>query len=129
MPGGDGTGPGGMGPMTGRAAGYCAGYAAPGFASRFGGGGFGAGRGGGGRGWRNRFYATGMYGWQRAMPGWPAFGGWGSTPAPAGAVPYGPGITREQELATLEAQASQLEQTLAGIRQRIEQMGAAPAGT
>ena len=31
MPGGDGTGPGGMGPMTGRAAGYCAGYPVPGF--------------------------------------------------------------------------------------------------
>jgi len=31
MPGGDGTGPAGMGPMTGRAAGYCAGYGMPGF--------------------------------------------------------------------------------------------------
>ncbi|TES94528.1 MAG: hypothetical protein E3J87_00110 [Candidatus Cloacimonadota bacterium] len=31
MPGGDGTGPRGMGPMTGRAAGYCAGYSRPGF--------------------------------------------------------------------------------------------------
>jgi hypothetical protein len=31
MPRGDGTGPLGMGPMTGRAAGFCAGYAAPGF--------------------------------------------------------------------------------------------------
>lgn len=33
MPRGDGTGPTGMGPMTGRAAGYCAGYATPGFAN------------------------------------------------------------------------------------------------
>jgi hypothetical protein len=33
MPGGDGTGPGGMGPMTGRAAGYCAGYSVPGYAN------------------------------------------------------------------------------------------------
>jgi len=31
MPRGDGTGPMGMGPMTGRAAGYCAGYPMPGF--------------------------------------------------------------------------------------------------
>ena len=31
MPGGDRTGPGGMGPMTGRAVGYCAGYPVPGF--------------------------------------------------------------------------------------------------
>lgn len=30
MPGGDRTGPMGMGPMTGRAAGRCAGYGAPG---------------------------------------------------------------------------------------------------
>lgn len=33
MPFGDGTGPMGFGPMTGRAAGYCAGYPVPGFAS------------------------------------------------------------------------------------------------
>ena len=31
MPRGDGTGPGGMGPMTGRAAGFCAGYSVPGY--------------------------------------------------------------------------------------------------
>jgi len=31
MPGGDGTGPMGLGPMTGRAAGYCAGYPVPGY--------------------------------------------------------------------------------------------------
>lgn len=31
MPAGDGTGPRGLGPMTGRAAGYCVGYPAPGY--------------------------------------------------------------------------------------------------
>jgi len=31
MPLGDGTGPRGFGPMTGRAAGYCAGYSVPGY--------------------------------------------------------------------------------------------------
>jgi len=31
MPFGDGTGPMGLGPMTGRAAGYCAGYSVPGY--------------------------------------------------------------------------------------------------
>ena len=35
MPRGDGTGPMGMGPMTGRAAGFCAGYSAPGFMSPY----------------------------------------------------------------------------------------------
>ena len=33
MPRGDGTGPLGQGPMTGRAAGYCAGYDRPGYAN------------------------------------------------------------------------------------------------
>ena len=32
MPGGDGTGPESMGSMTGRAMGFCAGYAGPGYA-------------------------------------------------------------------------------------------------
>jgi len=33
MPFGDGTGPLGLGPMTGRGAGFCAGFGRPGFAS------------------------------------------------------------------------------------------------
>jgi hypothetical protein len=33
MPFGDGTGPRGLGPMTGRGAGFCAGFGRPGFAS------------------------------------------------------------------------------------------------
>jgi hypothetical protein len=37
MPRGDGTGPMGMGPMTGRGAGYCAGYPVPGFMNPYGG--------------------------------------------------------------------------------------------
>lgn len=70
MPGGDRTGPQGMGPMTGRAAGYCAddttpGYANPGFGRGYGAGG-GRGYGaGGGRGRRNMYYATGLPGWAR----------------------------------------------------------------
>jgi len=56
MPLGDGTGPAGLGPMTGRAAGYCAGYPVPGYMNpvlnrRFRGYGFfGRGRGFFGRG-------------------------------------------------------------------------------
>ena len=67
MPRGDGTGPAGMGPMTGRAAGYCAGYSTPGFANpvprmgmgfRRGAGYYGRGAGfGGGRG-RGRGYGN-----------------------------------------------------------------------
>jgi len=58
MPGGDRTGPAGLGPMTGRRAGYCAGYQAPGYVNpwpRFGRGiGFGRGRGFWGRGFWGR---------------------------------------------------------------------------
>ncbi|MCD6407961.1 DUF5320 domain-containing protein [bacterium] len=61
MPWGDGTGPLGLGPMTGRAAGYCAGFPVPGYMNPWGlrGFGFGFGRGfgrGWGRGWWWRFY-------------------------------------------------------------------------
>jgi len=40
MPAGDRTGPMGQGPMTGRAAGFCAGFGVPGYANRPGIGGF-----------------------------------------------------------------------------------------
>ncbi len=68
MPAGDGTGPRGEGPLTGRAMGRCAGFPAGGYDSAPG---WGAGRGfvrygrGGGRGWRNRFYETGLPLWRR----------------------------------------------------------------
>jgi len=123
MPGGDGTGPGGMGPMTGRAAGYCAGYPVPGFMNATGGRGFwGGGRGGWGR--RNWFYATGLPGWQRFGAGYPAYGG-GAAPygAPYG-VPYGPAPTKEQELDMLKGQAEYFEDALDGIKKRITELEA-----
>ena len=66
MPRGDRRGPMGMGPMTGRGAGFCGGAGAPGFVSRMCGAFLGQGRGRGGRGWRNMFRATGLPGWMRA---------------------------------------------------------------
>lgn len=66
MPGGDRTGPRGMGSRSGRGAGLCAGSALPGYASsgptRGLGMGFGrgCGFGNGGRGRRHRFYAVGL---------------------------------------------------------------------
>lgn len=118
MPGGDGTGPAGMGPMTGRAAGFCAGYAVPGFANPIPGRGFwGWGRGGGGRGWRNRYYATGLTGWQRAASGYPPYG------VPYGA-PYAPALSREQELEMLKGQAEYFDDALDGIKKRIEELEA-----
>ena len=72
MPGGDGTGPMGMGLMTGRGAGYCSGYGMPGNQDNVPGGGRRVLGRGGGRGNRNMYYATGLPRWARggfaAMP-------------------------------------------------------------
>ncbi|MEW6525335.1 MAG: DUF5320 domain-containing protein [Spirochaetota bacterium] len=68
MPCGDRTGPYGAGPMTGRGAGFCAGYGMPGYANPTGRSGafcFNRGFGGRGRGFRHWFYATGLPGWMR----------------------------------------------------------------
>lgn len=132
MPFGDRTGPMGLGPMTGRAAGYCAGFGVPGFMNPWFGVGrrwFGRGRGGG-RGWRNLFYATGLPGWQRAAWGWPAWGfppGYG--PAYAAAVPPAP-PSKEQELQMLKRQADWLGAALEEIKKRMDELSAqGPATT
>ena len=116
MPRGDGTGPIGLGPMTGRAAGFCAGYNAPGYMNPISGRGyFGRGRGffgrGGGRGRRNWYYATGLPGWQRASMGMPAFGG---------AYPDAAMITPKNEADILKDQANVLKKQLEDIQGRIE---------
>lgn len=118
MPRGDGTGPMGAGPMTGRAAGYCAGYSVPGYMNPIpargywgmGRGGFGRGAGGG-RGRRNWYYATGLPGWQRAAYGLPAFGGYGN--------PYMPEITPVQEIEMLKQESELLKKQLNEINERI----------
>lgn len=118
-----------MGPMTGRGAGYCAGYGAPGYASPIPGRGFGMGRGpgmgrgrgGGGRGWRHRYYATGLPGWARSgyAPAWGAPPDWSY--GPYAAPPMRP-FTREQETEFLKAQADALKQQLDAIGQRIAEL-------
>jgi hypothetical protein len=119
MPRGDRTGPAGMGPMTGRAAGFCAGYPVPGYMNPAGGRGF-WGRGGG-RGRRNWFYATGLPGWARAGYGWPARGAAGYPDAPY-PEPLAPTMTSEQELAGLKQQAEYFSNALDEINRRIEEM-------
>jgi len=122
MPGGDRTGPMGLGPMTGRAAGYCAGFSAPGFTTPMAGGGFGgrgrgrafAGRGGGGRGWRHQYYATGLPGWARA--------GWGFAPYAAYEAPYAPSMTTEQEVELLREQAKYFNDALDDVKKRIDEL-------
>ncbi len=119
MPRGDGTGPRGMGSMTGRAAGFCAGFGVPGYMNtvpgRAGGHGtgFGFGRGfGGGRGWRNRFYATGR-------PGWMRFGGYAAPHT--NPMPY-PNADPETGKQALRNQADILESELNQIRKRLAEM-------
>jgi len=127
MPAGDGTGPMGMRPMTGRGMGFCAGVPAPGsinaLPSRGFGMGFGRGRvawggRGGGRSWRHMFHATGLTGWQRAAAGWPMAGG----VPPSATAP-----TREQELNALKGQAEYFESALGEIRKRLQELDAEKA--
>jgi len=121
MPRGDGTGPAGMGPMTGRAAGFCADYSISGYMNSVGGRGYwGRGRGGG-RGRRNWYYATGLPGWARAPMGYPAWGGPVQSFAPQAGT-YAPSMTAEQELDVLRKQAEFIQDELGQINKRIEQL-------
>ncbi len=120
MPGGDRTGPTGMGARTGRAAGYCAGNGMPGYANPVPGRGFGIGYGrgrfaawgygGGGRGRRNMFYATGQ-------PGWMRFGGY---PVPYAYAEPDP----ESERQALKNQAQALQSQLDAIKKRMDDIEA-----
>jgi hypothetical protein len=111
MPGGDGTGPMGLGPMTGRPMGYCAGFPVPGHMNPTGWF-FGRGRRfwgrGGGQGWRHMFYATGL-------PGWLRFGG-------VGAAPTAPPPDLEKRF--LKNQAEALQAELDGIKKRLAELEA-----
>lgn len=120
MPGGDRTGPQGMGSMTGRAAGYCVGSNVPGNMNPSGGRGMALRRGrlhGGGGGFgRGRGFS--YYG----------------APAVPGAVPVAPivpqplygtvPIDEGMELETLRGQARELEASMSGIQKRIEELEA-----
>ena len=107
-----------MGAMTGRAAGYCVGSGAPGYASFVPGRGSGMGfrRGRGARGWRNMFNATGF-------PGWMEFGG---NVAPHGYPSPYQKPDPEMEKQTLENQAEALQSELDLIKKRLEEIEARP---
>ena len=112
MPGGDGTGPAGFGPMTGRAAGYCAGYPVPGYMNPYVGGGFvrGFGRGlawGGGRGkgWR----------WNVAY-GLPYQSQYFASPY------YPPPSSPDDEKKFLKSQADFLQNELDSIKKRLDEV-------
>ena len=104
MPAGNRRGPMGMGPMSGRGAGYCAGYEMPGYANPMGGRpGMGM-RAFGGRGHRYWFHATGQPGWMRM--------GTYSAQAPAA-------LTPEQEQQILRDQEALLQEQLNTVREQI----------
>jgi hypothetical protein len=94
--------------MTGRGAGYCAGYHAPGFMNPSGGR-MGLGfRWGHGRGWRWQTYASPVpYG-----------------VVPYGVQPYGPSHSPKQELDFLQNQAKTLSDHLTEIEKRISELEA-----
>ena len=115
MPRGDVTGPMSMGPMTGRAAGYCAGYSVPGFMnpSIYGrGGAFMRGAWGRGRGHRHMYYATGLPFWARywQQPGY--------APYYQGPNPVTP-LSKEEQLNMLKSQAEMLKQEMDEINKAI----------
>jgi hypothetical protein len=103
MPAGDGTGPMGFGTMTGRGAGYCAGFSMPGYMNLMPGRGWGM-----GRGWRHGYYPLGV-----PVP-----------PVVYGFAPSYPAPSAEHEAQALRVQAEHLEGTLDEIRRRIAELEA-----
>lgn len=111
MPFGDGTGPMGLGPMTGRGMGYCAGFQRPGFMNPYSGRGF-FGRGMGmGRGFR-RWYRAG-YNPYYSVPYNPAPYQWYPD------YPYGYSSSPQDEKEALKQQAEILKAQLQEIQNRI----------
>ncbi len=116
MPGGNGTGPSGMGPMTGRAAGYCAGYSLPGYINvlrrRFS---LGRGIGRGGfRGSPAPGFGLGRGGLPRSMERFPGY-------SKASVSPY-QAPTKEEERSFLEEQSKLLKEEIKGLEKRIEEL-------
>lgn len=112
---GDGTGPLGQGPMTGRGAGYCGGYDRPGFMNPYGRGYFGWGRG---RGWRNWYRATGLPGWRRAGLGLPALRRYPFPGYPAAS--YQPTVKEEKEI--LSEQLKALNEEVEAVEKRLKEL-------
>jgi hypothetical protein len=107
MPRGDGTGPTGLGPMTGRGAGFCAGYAAPGFTNTT--------LGCCGRGWGN---GRGLRRMNQV---------YGNTGYPGVTLPFAdvPELERaatEREVSWLSKRVEVMEQALQNAKERLENL-------
>jgi hypothetical protein len=99
MPGFDGTGPRGTGPMTGGGRGFCSPWGIGATSRPYG-----------------RFQGRG-YGYHRWGYGYPYYGAVPTT------VPFAPSMTREQEIDLLKSQAQAVKSQLEQIESRIEQLG------
>ena len=119
MPRGDKTGPWGTGPMTGRRAGYCTGYSAPGYMNPV--AGYGRGwRRGRSRGW-GRGFGRGRFAYLAPLVVQPAY----PSAHQQVAHPQAP----EQEIEALknyqkdlESEKADLEQEMGGVKARIEEL-------
>jgi len=114
MPGGDRRGPQGLGPMTGRGTGYCAGYPVPGHMNPVGGRGFGYGYGRGrgrgqGRG-RGRSFGRGAFAYQEAY----------GYPYPE--YPGGNEMPAKDEAAMLKEEARVMQDEIKSINARIKEL-------
>ncbi|MHA1672242.1 MAG: DUF5320 domain-containing protein [Promethearchaeota archaeon] len=112
MPGGDRRGPNGLGPMTGRRAGYCAGNPQPGYLYPSDGVYYGGGRGMGGRG-----YGRGMGG-----RGYGRGYGRGVYPYGGGPLPIMTVATEEERVQSYEGYVSSLENQLAEAKKSLATM-------
>lgn len=97
MPGGNKTGPLGMGPMTGRGLGSCAGNPAAGYGVPYG--------GGRGRGCRRMYRMTGQ-------PGWGRFA----------ADPQDAGFPAQDQKAVLRSQEILLQNQLEQVKKRLDEI-------
>jgi len=124
MPRGNGTGPSGFGPMTGRGAGYCAGYNAPGYANGF------AGRGGAGMR-RGQGFGGGGRGRGFRGQGFGYAGGFGAGPFPAqGGYNYPQQeFSPEAEMNMLKNEAQAMENELKFIKERMAELEGLNKGT
>ena len=137
MPRGDRTGPLGLGPMTGRAAGYCAGYPVPGYMNPIGGRGMGMARGypiggrgmGMARGYRGGGRGRGFGFAAPVVPyGYPAMTGFYPEAVPPAPVPPAAYYSSEGEIESLRAQAAHLGTVLEDIQCRITELEASSSG-
>jgi hypothetical protein len=108
MPGFDGSGPAGGGPMTGGGRGYCNAGVSYGIGRSWSRRSVGSGYGRG-RGYRHMFWETGLPRWARRQPDRPG--------------PYRePSYSREDEVRMLKAEAEALEDDLTAIERRMGEL-------